>query len=157
MCKFFLNFVVPQAWARTPLWKRAEYLHKVDGLMKANAQPMADALVKEVRQKGDNCMQPQCDYLGGALHTPRLASCSFGQERGLALTLPLRPQVAKGAKDSLTEVIRSGDLISYTAEEGVRWLGEVQLLLQGPLDVNDACTCDDLCPLRIYDQILSNM
>ena len=34
-------------------------------------------------------------------------------------------QVAKGAKDSLTEVIRSGDLISYTAEEGVRWLGEV--------------------------------
>ena len=40
--------VVAQAWARTPLWKRAEYLHKVDGLMKANAQPMADALVKEV-------------------------------------------------------------------------------------------------------------
>ncbi len=39
-----------QAWARTPLWKRAEYLHKVDGLMKANAQPMADCLVKEVSQ-----------------------------------------------------------------------------------------------------------
>lgn len=37
-------------------------------------------------------------------------------------------QVAKGAKDSLTEVIRSGDLIAYTAEEGVRWLGEVQPL-----------------------------
>ncbi|EIE25996.1 NADP-dependent glyceraldehyde-3-phosphate dehydrogenase [Coccomyxa subellipsoidea C-169] len=73
-----------KAWARTPLWKRAEYLHKVDGLMKANAQPMADALVKEV---------------------------------------------AKGAKDSLTEVIRSGDLISYTAEEGVRWLGEGQMLM----------------------------
>ena len=34
-------------------------------------------------------------------------------------------QVAKGAKDSLTEVIRSGDLIAYTAEEGVRYLGEV--------------------------------
>ena len=37
-----------QAWARTPLWKRAEYLHKVDGLMKDNAQPMADALMNEV-------------------------------------------------------------------------------------------------------------
>ena len=38
-----------QGWARTPLWKRAEYMHKVDGLMKANAQPMADCLVVEVR------------------------------------------------------------------------------------------------------------
>ncbi|CAK0773666.1 hypothetical protein CVIRNUC_004089 [Coccomyxa viridis] len=72
-----------KAWARTPLWKRAEYLHKVDGLMKDNAQPMADALLNEV---------------------------------------------AKGAKDSLTEVIRSGDLIAYTAEEGVRYLGEGMLL-----------------------------
>ncbi|KAK9809129.1 hypothetical protein WJX72_009759 [[Myrmecia] bisecta] len=70
-------------WARTPLWKRAEYLHKVDGLMKQNAQPIADCLVKEV---------------------------------------------AKPAKDALTEVIRSGDLISYTAEEGVRALGEGKLL-----------------------------
>lgn len=52
--------------------------------MKANAQPMADALVKEV---------------------------------------------AKGAKDALTEVIRSGDLIAYTAEEAVRYLGEGGLLL----------------------------
>lgn len=37
-------------------------------------------------------------------------------------------QVAKGAKDSLTEVIRSGDLIAYTAEEAVRYLGEVSCL-----------------------------
>lgn len=40
---------------------------------------------------------------------------------------PNLQQVAKGAKDSMTEVIRSGDLIAYTAEEGVRWLGEVKL------------------------------
>ncbi|KAK9837166.1 hypothetical protein WJX81_007685 [Elliptochloris bilobata] len=73
-----------RSWARLPLWKRAEYLHKVDGLMKVNAQPMADCLVKEV---------------------------------------------AKGAKDSVTEVIRSGDLAAYTAEEGIRWLGEGKLLL----------------------------
>lgn len=42
-----------QGWARTPLWKRAEYMHKVDGLMKANAQPMADCLVVEVRMRED--------------------------------------------------------------------------------------------------------
>ena len=26
-----------KAWAKTPLWKRAEYLHKVAALMKENA------------------------------------------------------------------------------------------------------------------------
>lgn len=46
-------------------------------------------------------------------------------------TMPHRnstPQVAKPAKDALSEVVRSADLISYTAEEGVRYLGEGQLL-----------------------------
>lgn len=37
-----------KAWARTPLWKRADYLHKAAALMRENAQPMADVLVKEV-------------------------------------------------------------------------------------------------------------
>ena len=37
-------------------------------------------------------------------------------------------EVAKPAKDSLTEVVRSGDFLSYTAEEGVRFLGEGNLL-----------------------------
>ena len=46
--------------------------------MRANAQPIADALVKEV---------------------------------------------AKPAKDALAEVVRSADLLDYTAEEGVRALG----------------------------------
>eukprot|EP00878_Enallax_costatus_P004140 GHUV01004369.1.p1 GENE.GHUV01004369.1~~GHUV01004369.1.p1 ORF type:complete len:552 (+),score=134.00 GHUV01004369.1:170-1657(+) len=72
-----------QSWAKTPLWKRAEYLHKVAAIMREQAQPMADCLVKEI---------------------------------------------AKPAKDSLTEVIRSADLIDYTAEEGLRSLGEGQLL-----------------------------
>jgi glyceraldehyde-3-phosphate dehydrogenase (NADP+) len=71
------------AWAKTPLWKRAEYLHKVAAIMRENAQPMADCLVKEI---------------------------------------------AKPAKDSVTEVVRSADLIDYTAEEGLRALGEGQML-----------------------------
>lgn len=72
------------AWAKTPLWQRAQYLHKVATLMRQHAQPMADCLVKEI---------------------------------------------AKPAKDSMTEVIRSADLIDYTAEEGLRCLGEGQLLM----------------------------
>ncbi|DBA67942.1 TPA: hypothetical protein ACH3X2_014141 [Trebouxia sp. C0005] len=74
---------VHRSWAKTPLWKRAEYLHKVDALLKENVEPMANALVKEI---------------------------------------------AKPAKDAKTEVVRSGDLISYTAEEGVRFLGQGKLL-----------------------------
>ena len=37
-------------------------------------------------------------------------------------------EIAKPAKDAKTEVVRSGDLISYTAEEGVRVLGAGKLL-----------------------------
>ena len=74
---------VHRSWARTPLWKRAEYLHKVDALLKDNVEPMANALVKEI---------------------------------------------AKPKKDAKTEVVRSGDLIAYTAEEGVRFLGQGKLL-----------------------------
>ncbi len=70
-------------WARTPLYKRAELLHKAAALMREHAQPMADCLVKEI---------------------------------------------AKPAKDSLSEVIRSADLLDYTAEEGVRVLGQGKLL-----------------------------
>lgn len=72
-----------KAWAATPLWQRAEALHRVAALMRQHAQPMADCLVKEV---------------------------------------------AKPAKDSLNEVVRSADLIDYTAEEGVRALGQGSLL-----------------------------
>eukprot|EP00890_Picochlorum_soloecismus_P003022 jgi/Picsp_1/3720/NSC_06556-R1_nadp-dependent glyceraldehyde-3-phosphate dehydrogenase len=75
--------VAQKEWAKTPLWKRAEYLHKVAAVMRENAQPLADVLVKEV---------------------------------------------AKPAKDALTEVVRSADLLSYTAEEGARFFGEGRVL-----------------------------
>lgn len=51
---------LPQAWARTPLWRRAELLHRVAALMRENAQPMADVLVKEVAK-------PAADAYTGAL------------------------------------------------------------------------------------------
>ncbi|KAG5529987.1 hypothetical protein RHGRI_030378 [Rhododendron griersonianum] len=38
-------------------------------------------------------------------------------------------EIAKPAKDSVTEIVRSGDLVSYCAEEGVRILGEGKFLV----------------------------
>ncbi|CAH9093406.1 unnamed protein product [Cuscuta europaea] len=71
-------------WAKTPLWKRAELLHKAAAFLKEHKAPIAECLVKEI---------------------------------------------AKPAKDSVNEVVRSGDLISYTAEEGLRILGEGKFLV----------------------------
>eukprot|EP00270_Netrium_digitus_P008586 TRINITY_DN2578_c0_g1_i1.p1 TRINITY_DN2578_c0_g1~~TRINITY_DN2578_c0_g1_i1.p1 ORF type:complete len:506 (+),score=143.39 TRINITY_DN2578_c0_g1_i1:218-1735(+) len=79
-------------WAKTPLWKRAELLHKAAALLRENKGPIAECLVKEV---------------------------------------------AKPQKDSVTEVIRSGDLISYTAEEGVRLLAEGKFLVSDSFPGND--------------------
>ena len=35
-------------WSKTPLWRRAEMLKKAAALMRENAVPMADCLIKEV-------------------------------------------------------------------------------------------------------------
>ncbi|XP_065048748.1 NADP-dependent glyceraldehyde-3-phosphate dehydrogenase-like isoform X1 [Musa acuminata AAA Group] len=79
-------------WARTPLWKRAEHLHKAAAILKEHRAPIAECLVKEI---------------------------------------------AKPAKDAVTEVVRSGDLVSYTAEEGVRILGEGKLLVSDSFPGNE--------------------
>jgi glyceraldehyde-3-phosphate dehydrogenase (NADP+) len=71
-------------WAKTPLWKRAEALHKFAGILKEQKTPIAECLVKEI---------------------------------------------AKPQKDAVTEVVRSGDLISYSAEEGIRVLAEGKFLV----------------------------
>ncbi|WOK94358.1 hypothetical protein Cni_G03060 [Canna indica] len=79
-------------WARTPLWKRAELLHKAAAILKEQKAPIAECLVKEI---------------------------------------------AKPAKDAVSEVVRSGDLISYTAEEGVRILGEGKFLVSDSFPGNE--------------------
>ncbi|KAG5559549.1 hypothetical protein RHGRI_009174 [Rhododendron griersonianum] len=79
-------------WAKTPLWKRAELLHKAAALLKEHKAPIAECLVKEI---------------------------------------------AKPAKDSVTEVVRSGDLVSYCAEEGVRILGEGKFLVSDSFPGNE--------------------
>lgn len=35
-------------WAKTPLWKRAELLHKAAALLKEHKAPIAECLVKEI-------------------------------------------------------------------------------------------------------------
>lgn len=37
-----------KSWAKTPLWKRAELLHKAAAILKDNKAPMAESLVKEI-------------------------------------------------------------------------------------------------------------
>ncbi|CAK9199166.1 unnamed protein product [Sphagnum jensenii] len=79
-------------WAKTPLWKRAEALHKVATILKEQKAPIADCLVKEV---------------------------------------------AKTSKDAVVEVVRSGDLVAYAAEEGIRILAEGKFLVSDPFPGND--------------------
>ena len=51
------------------------------------------------------------------------------RENAAPMAAALVSEVAKPAKDAATEVIRSADLISYTAEEGIRRLGEGRAML----------------------------
>ncbi|KAL3838564.1 hypothetical protein ACJIZ3_023155 [Penstemon smallii] len=84
--------VAQKSWAKTPLWKRAELLHKVAAILKQHTKPIADCLVKEI---------------------------------------------AKPAKDAHTEVVRSGDLVSYCAEEGIRVLGKGNYLVSDSFPGNE--------------------
>lgn len=54
------------SWAKTPLWKRAEYLHKVAVLMRQNAQPMADCLVKEIAKPAKDALTGACSSSAAA-------------------------------------------------------------------------------------------
>lgn len=37
-----------KSWAKTPLWKRAELLHKAASILKEQKAPIAECLVKEI-------------------------------------------------------------------------------------------------------------
>ena len=40
--------VAQKSWAKTPLWKRAELLHKAAAILKEHKAPVAECLVKEI-------------------------------------------------------------------------------------------------------------
>ena len=37
-----------KTWAKTPLWKRAELLHKAAAILKEHKAPIAECLIKEI-------------------------------------------------------------------------------------------------------------
>jgi len=45
-----------KAWARTPLFQRAEALHRVAALMREHAQPIADCLVREIAKPSKDAL-----------------------------------------------------------------------------------------------------
>lgn len=40
--------IAQKSWAKTPLWKRAELLHKAASILKEYKTPIAESLVKEI-------------------------------------------------------------------------------------------------------------
>ena len=56
------------------------------------------------------------------------AAAKLMRENAHAIARALVIEIAKGEEDAMVEVMRSADLIEYTAEEGVRLLGEGKLL-----------------------------
>ncbi|CAD7704305.1 unnamed protein product [Ostreobium quekettii] len=68
-----------------------------------------------------------------ALH----AAARLMREHPQPIADALVAEVAKPRKDSMAEVIRSADLIDYTAEEGVRYLGEGKLLTSDSFPGNE--------------------
>lgn len=40
--------IAQKSWAKTPLWKRAELLHKAATILKEHKAPIAEALIKEI-------------------------------------------------------------------------------------------------------------
>jgi hypothetical protein len=95
------------ALVQTPLWKRAEYLHKVAHSLKENSQ------VRHVVCSTQLCTIAMVDKVQTLLVIAPSQTPYISLMQPIADTLV--KEVAKPAKDSVTEVVRSGDFLSYTA------------------------------------------
>lgn len=54
--------VAQKAWARTPLWKRAELLHKAAAILKEHKAPIAECLVKEIAKPAKDAVTEVTTY-----------------------------------------------------------------------------------------------
>lgn len=107
-------------WAKTPLWKRAELLHKAAAILKEHKAPIAECLVKEIAKPAKDAVT-------------EVKIIFFTNDYNMCLWRKnLRFLV--GCMD---KVVRSGDLISYTAEEGVRTLGQGKFLVSDSFPGNE--------------------
>ena len=48
-------------WAKTPLWKRAELLHKAAAILKEHKAPIAECLVKEIAKPAKDAVTEVAD------------------------------------------------------------------------------------------------
>lgn len=90
-------------WARVPLCKRADYIKKVAALLRENWEPMAYVLMSEVA-KGKNDSKTEARLF--VRHNTNVGFHFYGMQ-----------------------VIRSAELMEYTAEEGVRFFARNTMLL----------------------------
>lgn len=51
-----------RAWAKTPLWKRAEALHRFAGILKDQKNAIAEALVKEIAKPQKDSVSEVLDF-----------------------------------------------------------------------------------------------
>lgn len=49
-----------KSWAKTPLWKRAELLHKAASILKEHKAPIAECLVKEIAKPAKDAVTEVC-------------------------------------------------------------------------------------------------
>jgi len=49
-----------KSWAKTPLWKRAQLLHKAAAILKEHKAPIAECLVKEIAKPAKDAVTEVC-------------------------------------------------------------------------------------------------
>lgn len=49
-----------KSWVKTPLWKRAELLHKAAAILKEHKAPIAECLVKEIAKPAKDAVTEVC-------------------------------------------------------------------------------------------------
>jgi len=64
-----------KSWAKTPLWKRAELLHKAAAILKDNKAPMAESLVKEIAKPAKDSVTEVSPYPSLCINFIRSSFC----------------------------------------------------------------------------------
>lgn len=57
-----------KSWAKTPLWKRAELLHKAAAILKEHKAPIAECLVKEIAKPAKDAVTEVYKLLSFGFH-----------------------------------------------------------------------------------------
>jgi acyl-CoA reductase-like NAD-dependent aldehyde dehydrogenase len=80
-------------WAKTPLWKRAEALHRFAGILKDQKNPIAECLVKEIAKPQKDAVTEVRFPLSCFLIIPALSSMRVCIAEEFAYYLPESPSL----------------------------------------------------------------